>query len=118
MIILTSLQRDFLDRYYTEYMTLEAGPATLLGSQHGFFYEHLLALFDVYRRSWGGDLGVWRDGTPPLSPAPDPLVFPWPSIQDLEDQLKAEGISISPLPRLPAGMDQAHATGSVESQVV
>jgi hypothetical protein len=109
MMTLTSLQRDFLDRYYTEYMNLEAGPAILVGSQHGFFYEHLRALFDAYRQSWGGDLRVWGDSFPPLSPGPDPLVFPWPSIRALEDQLNAEGILISPLPRSTAGRDQTRA---------
>src|SRR5579883_391253 len=109
MIKRTPQQRDLLDRYFTEYMNLEAGPAILLGSRHGFFYEHLRVLFDAYRQSWGGDLGVWGDTLPPLSPAPDPLVFPWPSIRALEDQLRAEGISIDPLPRPPAAPDQGHA---------
>jgi hypothetical protein len=111
-MILTSLQRDFLDRYYSEYMTLEAGPVIKFAAQHGFHYEHLRALFEIYRQSWGGDfLAVWGENPyPPLSSPPDPLVFPWPSIQDLEAQLKAEGISIFPLPRLPAAVDQAPAT--------
>ncbi len=116
MMILTSLQRDFLDRYYTEYMNLEAGPAILVGSQHGFFYEHFRALFNAYRQSWGGDLRVWGDSFPPLSPCPNPLVFPWPSSQALEDQLNEEGISISLLPRSIAAIDQTHGAGSLKSQ--
>jgi hypothetical protein len=104
MIILTPPQREFLDRYYTEYMNLQAGPTVAFASQHGFGYEHLLALFDSYRQSWGGNLEVWNDPFPPLPPPPDPLVFPWTSIQALEEQLKAEGIAISPLPHLTSIM--------------
>ena len=107
MIKLTRQQRDFLDRYYTEYMKLEAGPATALGTEHGFYYEHLKALFEAYRQSWGGDLAVWGDIYPPVCSSPDPLFFPWPSIQALEEQLKAEGITVSPLPRLTSIVDKA-----------
>src|SRR5262249_1162028 len=105
MIILTPTQRDFLDRYYTEYMNLQAGPTVAFATQPGFGYEHLLALFDSYRQSWGGNLEVWNAPFPPLPPPPDPLVFPWTSIQALEEQLKAEGIAISPLPHLNPIMD-------------
>jgi hypothetical protein len=100
MIILTAPQRDFLDRYYTEYMNLQAGPTVAFASQHGFGYEHLLALFDSYRQSWGGSLEVWNAPFPPLPPPPDPLVFPWASIQALEEQLKAEGLTISSIKNL------------------
>lgn len=97
MISLNKAQRDFLDRYYTEYMRLEAGPAIVLGAVHGFYYEHLLALYEPYRQAWGGSFEEWRDVFPPV-PA-SPLTFPWPSIQDLEAQLRAEGIEVIPLPR-------------------
>ena len=66
MINPNSLQRDFLDRFYTESMKLEAGPATSLGAKHGFRYEHLKALFESDRQSWGGDFGVWGDMYPPV----------------------------------------------------
>jgi hypothetical protein len=118
MMILTSLQRDFLDRYYTEYMNLEAGPAVRLGSQHGFFYEHLRALFDIYCQSWGGDLSIWGASHPPLSPGRDPLVFPWSSIQALEEELRGEGISIKPIPRVQADADRAGAAGNLETHAV
>ena len=89
MIILAKSQRDFLDRYYTEYMRLEAGPAIALGAEHGFYYEHLLALYEPYRQAWGGSFGRWGDMFPPVPTGP--LTFPWPSIQDLETQLRARG---------------------------
>ena len=37
MIILTSLQRDYLDRYYTEYMKLEPGYAFAIAKQLGYY---------------------------------------------------------------------------------
>jgi hypothetical protein len=40
MILLTSLQRDFLDRYFTEMVDAEVGYATTLARQHGFTYHH------------------------------------------------------------------------------
>ena len=90
MITLTSLQRDFLDRYYTEMVDAKVGYATTLARQHGFTYHHFNRLFDSYRQSWGGDLRVWGRPYPPLSPPPDPPIFPWSSLQDLEEQLRAE----------------------------
>ena len=97
-------------------MNLQAGPTVTFASQHGFGYQHLLALFDAYRQSWGGNLQVWNAPFPPLSPPPDPLVFPWTSIQALEEQLEAEGITMTPLPRLAAIRDRdAALSASVPS---
>jgi hypothetical protein len=79
MITLTSLQRGFLDRYYTEMVDAEVGYATNLARQHGFTYQHFNELLDSYRLSWGGDLRVWGRPFPPLSPPPDPPIFPRPS---------------------------------------
>lgn len=75
MMTLTSLQRDFLDRYYTEMVDAEAGYATRLARQHGFTPDHFNRLLESYRRSWGGDLRVWGRPYPPLSP---PRSFPGP----------------------------------------
>ena len=90
MITLTSLQRDFLDRYYSEMVDAEVGYATHLARQHGFTPGHFNRLLESYRRSWGGDLRVWGRPYPPLSPPPAPPIFPWSSIQDLEDRLREE----------------------------
>jgi hypothetical protein len=87
---LTSLQRDFLDRYYTEMVDAEVGYATHLARQHGFTPDHFNRLLDSYRRSWGGDLRVWGRPYPPLSSPPDPPSFPWASVRELEEQLRAE----------------------------
>jgi hypothetical protein len=94
MITLTSLQRDFLDRYYTEMVDAEVGYATTLARQQGFTYHHFNRLFDSYRQAWGGDLRVWGRPYPPLSPPPDPPIFPWPSLQDLEEQLRADAAGL------------------------
>ena len=40
-------------------------------------------------RSWGSDLGQ-SDGIPPISPPPEPPIFPWSSIEELEEQLDSE----------------------------
>ena len=90
MIILTSLQRDFLDRYYTEMVDAEVGYATTLARRHGFTYHHFNRLLDSYRQSWGGNLRIWGRPYPPVSPPPDPPIFPWSSIQDVEEQLRQE----------------------------
>jgi|ERR1700677_2080961 hypothetical protein len=91
MITLTSLQRDFLDRYYVECMNGEVGYAYGRSSVHGFTYDHMMLLWDSYVHSWGDDWGNWGDShLPPLSPPPDPPIFPWSSIQELEAQLKDE----------------------------
>jgi hypothetical protein len=74
MITLTSLQRDFLDRYYTEMVDAEVGYATHLARQHGFTPNHFNQLLESYRRSWGGDLRVWGRPYPP-SPHRQPLPF-------------------------------------------
>jgi hypothetical protein len=97
MIKLTLVQRGFLDRYYMECTKPAAGPAVALGAEHGFYYEHMLALYDAYVSSWGGTVSVWGDIYPPESFSP--LVFPWSSIQELEAQIEAEGIKLNPLPR-------------------
>jgi hypothetical protein len=107
MINLNCQQRDFLDRYYTECMRLEGGPATSLGAKHGFYYEHFKVLFDSYCHPWGGDFGVWGDLYPPVSASDEPLTFPWTWIQALEEQLKTEGITVSRRPRLKPVTDQA-----------
>jgi hypothetical protein len=101
-MVLTRTQRDFLDHYFVEYMELEPGPTIRLGAQHDFFYEHLRALFEIYRQAWGDEWGTWTDSYPPLSNPSDRLVFPWSSISDLEDQLKADGIEVIPIPRTKA----------------
>lgn len=87
---MTSLQRDFLDRYYTEMVDAEVGYATQLARQNGFTPDHFNRLLDRYRRAWGGDLRVWGQPYPPISPPPNPPIFPWSSVQDLEEQLRAE----------------------------
>ena len=90
-MILTSLQRDFLDRYCIEcvYCRTESTYARELARQHGFTYEHMRRLWDIYCQSWGSDLSKWEDVVPPVSPPPDPPIFPWASIQELEEQLQA-----------------------------
>ncbi len=90
MITLTSLQRDFLDRFYTEMVDTEVGYATTLARKHGFTYQHFNRLWDRYLQSWGGDTTAWGKPYPPLSPPPASPVFPWSSIQALEEQLRAE----------------------------
>jgi hypothetical protein len=90
MITLTSLQRDFLDRFYTENQKIEPGYAFALARQCGFSYEHFMRLWRAYCRSWGNDFSVWGDLYPPLSPAPDPPIFPWASVQKLEQQLEED----------------------------
>ena len=88
MIVLTSLQRDFLDRYAVEcvYCCSDSNYARELSRQYGFTYEHMRKLWDAYCRSWGSDLAQ-SDGIPPLSPQPEPPIFPWSSIEELETQL-------------------------------
>jgi hypothetical protein len=98
MITLTSLQRHFLDRYYTELMDSEPGYACALAQKHGFTYEHMYKLWDAYHQSWGRDFGVWGADCPPLSPPPNPPIFPWPSIQALEEQLETEGVRLTVAP--------------------
>ena len=90
-MILTSLQRDFLDRYSLEcvFCRTESTYARDLARQHGFTYEHMRRLWDAYCRSWSGDSDRWGDVVPPVSPPPDPPIFPWASIQELEQQLEA-----------------------------
>jgi hypothetical protein len=90
-IVLTSLQRDFLDRYSVEcvYCCSNSNYARELSKQHGFTYEHMRRLWDAYCRSWGNDLDP-SDGIPPLSPPPEPPIFPWSSIGELDEQLEAE----------------------------
>jgi len=98
MIILTSLQRDYLDRFYTEYMKLEPGYAFAIARKYDFTNEHFNNLERAHHRSWGNDWGNWGPDNiyPPLSnPPPDPPIFPWPSIQDLENDLQAEETEIS-----------------------
>jgi hypothetical protein len=90
MITLTSLQRDFLDRFYTEMVDAEVGYATALARKHGFTYQHFNRLWDSYLKSWGGDTNAWGKPYPPLSSPPASPIFPWTSIQDLEEQLRAE----------------------------
>jgi hypothetical protein len=94
MMTLTSLQRDFLDRYYTEMVNAEVGYATLLARQYGFTPNHFNQLLESYRRSWGGDLRVWGQPYPPLSAPPSHPIFPWESIHDLEGQLRAEAVGL------------------------
>jgi hypothetical protein len=90
-MILTSLQRDFLDRYSIEcvYCRTDSTYARDLARRHGFTYEHMRRLWDIYCQSWSGDLDKWDDVIPPVSPPPDPPVFPWASIRELEEQLQA-----------------------------
>jgi hypothetical protein len=90
MIALTSLQRDFLDRFYTEMVNTEAGYAKTLGREYGFTYQHFNRLWDAYIHSWGGDLRVWGQPYPPLSPPPETPSFPWPSLTALEEKLKVD----------------------------
>ena len=90
MIILTSLQRDFLDRFYTEMVNAEVGYATTLARKYGFTYQHFNRLWDAYIKSWGGDLRIWGQPYPPLSAPPDPPIFPWPDVMALEEELKAD----------------------------
>ena len=90
MTTLTSLQRDFLDRFHTEMVDAEVGQATALARKHGFTYQHFNRLWDSYLHSWGGDTRAWGSPYPPLSPPPDPPVFPWPSLKALEAQLREE----------------------------
>ena len=97
MITLTSLQRDFLDRFYTEMVDTEVGYATTLARKHGFTYRHFNQLWDSYLQSWGGDTRAWGRPYPPLSPPPADPSFPWPSIQDLEEQLRAEEAALEPV---------------------
>jgi hypothetical protein len=97
MIVLTSLQRDFLDRYCVEcvYCTSDSNYARTLSRRHGFTYEHMRKLWDTYCRSWGSELRP-SDGIPPLSPEPEPPLFPWSSIEELEAQLEAEDAAENP----------------------
>jgi hypothetical protein len=90
-MILTSLQRDFLDRYCIEcvFCRTESTYAQDLARQYGFTYEHMRRLWDIYCQSWGTDLSKWDDVVPPVSPPPDPPIFPWASIQELEERLQA-----------------------------
>jgi hypothetical protein len=90
-MILTSLQRDFLDRYSLEcvFCRTDSTYARHLARQHGFTYEHMRRLWDTYCRSWSGDSDRWGDVVPPVSPPPDPPLFPWACIQELEQQLEA-----------------------------
>ena len=90
MLTLTSLQRDFLDRFFVENQNLEPGYAFAVAREHGFTYEHFMQLWKAYVRSWGNDLSTWGQPYPPLSPPPNPPLFPWASIQELEEQLTAE----------------------------
>jgi hypothetical protein len=90
MMILTSLQRDFLDRFYTEMVDAQTGYATTLARKHGFTYKHFNRLWESYLQSWGGDTSAWGKPYPPLSPPPDPPIFPWPSLEALEAQLQEE----------------------------
>jgi hypothetical protein len=90
MTTLTSLQRDFLDRFYTEMANAEVGYATALARKHGFTYQHFNRLWDSYLQSWGGDTKAWKGAYPPLSPPPEPPIFPWPSLEALETQLEDE----------------------------
>lgn len=46
-------------------------------------------LWDIYGQSWGSDLSKWDDVIPPVSPPPDPPIFPWASIQELEERVRA-----------------------------
>lgn len=99
MIPLNRPQRDFLDRFYTEYMKLEPGPAMKLGYQRGFHYGYLTALWTSYIASWGDGWGRWGDGIEGIYP-PDPgtpLAFPWSSIQELDDQMSAAGMTADKL---------------------
>jgi hypothetical protein len=90
-MVLTSLQRDFLDRYNLEcvFCRTDSTYARYLARRHGFTYEHMRRLWDIYCRSWSGDSDRWGDVVPPVSPPPDPPIFPWSSIQELEQQLEA-----------------------------
>src|SRR5437763_16456322 len=60
-MILTSLQRDFLDRYSLEcvFCRTESTYARDLARQHGFTYEHMGRLWDAYCRSRRGDSDRW-----------------------------------------------------------
>jgi hypothetical protein len=90
MMILNNPQRDFLDRFYIEMVNTEVGYATTLARKHGFTYRHFNRLWDSYLQSWGGDTRAWGKLYPPLSPPPDPPVFPWPSLEALEAQLRED----------------------------
>lgn len=91
MIVLTSLQRDFLDRYAVEcvYCCSDSTYVRDLSRHHGFTYEYMRNLWDAYCRSWGSDLGPTHR-IPPLSPPPEPPIFPWSSIRELDEQLALE----------------------------
>jgi len=56
----------------------EVGYATQIARQYGFTPDHFNRLLDSYRRSWGGDLRVWGQPRPPLSPPPAAPVYPGP----------------------------------------
>ena len=60
-MILTSMQRDFLDRYSLEcvFCRTDSTYARHLAKQHGFTYEHMRRLWDTYCRSWSGDSDRW-----------------------------------------------------------
>jgi hypothetical protein len=93
MIILTSLHRDFLDRYFIGCMNGYPDDAYIFGLclQHGFTYDHFMKLSGAYKRSWGNNWNAWVGShLPPVSPEPNPPIFPWSSIQELEAQLDAE----------------------------
>jgi hypothetical protein len=71
-----------------------------LASDHGFYYEHFKAIFESYRESWGEGWNEAGGGFPPTTTTPQPTVFPWDSVETLENQMKEEGIDFTPLPRL------------------
>jgi hypothetical protein len=104
MITLTSLQRDFLDRFYIENQNIEPGYAFAVAREHGFTNEHFLRLWPAYCRAWS-DFATWDTMYPPLSPPPDPPIFPWASIQELEEQLMTEEAEREALQPAPAGTD-------------
>jgi hypothetical protein len=99
MINLTMIQRDFLDRFYTEYLKSEYGPVTQLAAAHGFYYEHFGSLFESYKQAWGEEWNDWVDRFPPITTSARSLVFPWDSIEALESQLSEEGTIVNRLPR-------------------
>jgi hypothetical protein len=127
-MILTSLQRDFLDRYNLEcvFCRTDSTYARDLAQQHGFTYEHMRRLWDIYCRSWSGDSDRWGDVVPPVSPPPDPPIFPWSSIQELERQLDEDRAApgdrarfdrvLAKVPDVPAEEDDRLPEGVVRGQ--
>ena len=97
MIKISLPQRDFLNWFYAEYVKASFGPATKLAAEHGFYYEHFKALFESYRSACGEN---WGDPGDAIPESPQPSVFPWESVAELENQLKEEGIEVIPLPRV------------------